>query len=359
MVLSGTLREFILADVLQLLTQQKITGNLILNNGLNEGVVVFKDGIIVAAVKNDENLSNKLFLYLVEIKQAPSNKINKLFTTYESDISALTKQIVRKGYLTESEAKVFCESVTEDILCSLFVWNTGKYRFDSSENVDSLIPANIAITSESIVMEAMRRIDEWNRMKLHINGNIVFVRSKKEPTQKTIIDPFKATAEYLYSLLDGTSPVKEFVGNTCLTEYKIYEGLNELLQQEKIVALPDKLSRSVQAAIEKKKHEHINPASSTFFSSVLALCAVILIILGGHTIFNGMILNTKKQEAYKSKIRPNVINAVQEIGIAELFYESYHREKPSQTSDLKQFNLVFDKDLYYYSLKAVIDSDKD
>lgn len=358
MVLSGTLREFILADVFQLLTQQKITGKLILNNGLNEGIVVFKNGIIVAAEKNDENLSNKLFRYLVEIKQIASNKIRELFASHEGDICSLTKEIIQKGYLAESELKFFCESVTEDIICSLFVWNTGKYRFNSSENIDSLIPANILITSESVIMEAMRRIDEWNRMKSSINENTVFVRNQKEVSKTNLIDPFKATAEYLYNLLDGTSPVKEFISSSCLTEYKIYEGLYELIQQKKVVPLSDKISRSVQAALEKKKQDQTNPVSSTISSFVLALGIVALIVFSGHFLFNSIILFNKKHEAHISRIKPQIKSSKLTIHIAELFYESFYRKKPQTLLDLKDFNLVSDNDLYYYSLEETVDSEK-
>ncbi|HLV31030.1 MAG TPA: DUF4388 domain-containing protein [Chitinispirillaceae bacterium] len=358
MVLSGTLREFILADVFQLLTQQKITGKLILNNGLNEGIVAFKNGIIVAAEKNDENLSNKLFRYLVEIKQIASNKIRELFASYEGDICSLTKEIIQKKYLAESELKFFCESVTEDIICSLFVWNAGKYRFNSSKNIDNLIPANISISSESVIMEAMRRIDEWNRMKGSINENTVFVRNQKDFSKPNIIDPFKATAEYLYNLLDGTSPVKEFISSSCLTEYKIYEGLYELIQQNKVVPLSDKFSSSVQAALEKKKQDQTNPVYSIISSSVLALGIVILIVFSGHFLFNSIILFNKKHESHVSRIKPQINNVKLTIHIAELFYESYYRKKPQSLLDLKDFNLVNDKDLYYYSLEEIIDSEK-
>ena len=71
MVLSGTLREFILADVFQLLAQQKITGKLLLNNGRSEAYVIFENGLVVAAEKDDEKFVSKLFNYLVDILQLP------------------------------------------------------------------------------------------------------------------------------------------------------------------------------------------------------------------------------------------------------------------------------------------------
>ena len=64
MVLSGTLQEFILADIFQILAQQKATGRLILSDGPRRGLAVLQCGIIVSAEEDGETFRNKLVNYL-------------------------------------------------------------------------------------------------------------------------------------------------------------------------------------------------------------------------------------------------------------------------------------------------------
>lgn len=93
----------------------------------------------------------------------------------------------------------------------------------------------------------------------------------------------------------------------------------ELIQQKKIVPLSDKISRSVQAALEKKKQDQTNPVSSTISSFVLSMGIVALIVFCGHFLFNSIILFNKKHEAHISRITPQIKSSKLTIHIAELF----------------------------------------
>lgn len=252
MVLSGTLREFILADVMQLLTQQKVTGRLVINSGSQEGTILFKGGIIIGATRHTETFTNRLFYYLTTVQQQPRNKVRELFSSYDGKTAELTALLEKKGVLTHAELENYATSVVIDIACSLFLWTSGSYHFDAIQSVDSLIPAGIGLPVENIVMEAMRRIDEWHRMKEVINEESVFVPTDKEPDFDTTISPLDDPLYYCYQQLNGTSPVKTFLDNSFLTEYKLYECLYTLLQSEHIQPLKDSLTRSVNAALNRK-----------------------------------------------------------------------------------------------------------
>lgn len=279
MVLSGTLREFILADVFQLLAQQKITGKLILTSGRSQGMVIFKNGLVAGAEKDDEHFTSKLFNYLVDIKNLKESQAQEIFALCEGDLGELTHQIESRNLLTNQELALFAESVVEDVACSMFLWKTGTYRFNSLKAVDTLNPATISIPVENIVMEAMRRIDEWARMREVISHEIIFVKAEKNDSlSNDIFDPFERTADYVFSLINGISPVTEIIKNSCLTEYKIYETLNSLLIAEKITPLSEKITRSVQAALEKKIRDN-QKSPFTIVYSILTTISIILLIL--------------------------------------------------------------------------------
>lgn len=302
MVLSGTLREFILADVLQLLTQQKVTGTLILTNGRSEGNIIFKDGLVVGAVRDQESLAIKLFHYLTTIQQQPKNRVRELFSLYEGKIAELTAELEKRGILTHQELASYAQSVTEDITCSLFLWTTGTYRFASRRTVDALIPVGIAIPIENIVMEAMRRIDEWHRMRVAITEDIIFVHTGKSfEGPAGLFSPLDSPEPYIFQRINGTSPVKSFLTDSFLTDYKIYETIYNLIQSEVIRPLSEQLTKSIQAAIQRNEQD-IRSASvmPPLFSLLISIGIILLIILAAWlyrgVIFSKLTIDTTLQK---------------------------------------------------------------
>jgi hypothetical protein len=355
-VLSGTLREFILADVFQLLTQQRITGKLILNTGRSEGIVIFKNGIIVGAEKENEKTAVKLFQYLVEIKRVPIQRVRELFASNDEDFKALSKEILDLSVATSQEMHLFAESVVEDITCSLFQWKSGSYHFNSMKSVDHLIMFDTSIPVENIVMEAMRRFDEWNRMIDHISDNVIFVKAvKSETPNQHNLDPLQNTPDYLFPKVDGTSPVKLFYQNTCLTEYKVYEALNILLEEKKIILLPSQFSNSVQSAINKKTKIHAPYFVALSFSLILTAGLLIGNIFISKVLLNHYFFSAKLLDSYKYRIDLPVKKSIRNMYIALVNYQITHNSKPTGVGDLENFSLISKNDIYFYKLRAKVE----
>lgn len=291
MVLSGTLREFILADVMQLLTQQKITGNLLLNNGKDEGCIVFRNGNIVSAIKNKETFPKKLFHFLITVQQQQKNKVRELFTTYEGKTAELTAYLENKNILTREELESYATSVVIDITCSLFLWTSGQYRFDSQRTVDHLIPAGIEIPVENVIMEAMRRIDEWHRMREAITGETVFVHTDTVAELQEFSSPSDDPSSWFYHLIDGTTPVRDLLRNAFVTEYKVYETLYFLYQEDLIRPLSDSITQSIHAAILKKKEKESQSTLLQPITTLLGSIGFFLLIILISWLHRGVFLS--------------------------------------------------------------------
>jgi hypothetical protein len=333
-VLSGSLREFILADVFQLLTQQKITGKLLLNNNVDEGAILFKDGAIVGAYKDTEKFENKLENYLIDIKKTNPTDCKSLFAAYKDDIAGLTKEVLSHSLVTEAEISTLAEITVEDITCSLFLWHKGSYRFSTIRNIDRFIPAKISIPIENIVMEAMRRVDEWNRMQEQITDEIIFINTDKGDAKKNLNqDPINDPVGYISQKINGTSPVKELIASTPLSQYKIYESLNTLIQSNSILPLSDKLSKSVQAAIERKNKVVnsfvVSVTISTIITGIIILTQLVFSIgIFRHILFSRVV-------ASQSTARTEVTSAVvhEKFQIARLLLQSQQRLNAATSAD--------------------------
>ena len=165
MVLNGTLEEFILADILNMLMLHKATGHLLLTDEKREGSIIFRSGNIAGAECGDENLSAKLFKYMVDIRRIPADCVNLLFNAHTDNLQALAADILERSMMTSNEFKCFAKRCVEDICCGLLAWERGAYRFNSMQCVTALICGTVAIPPENIILEGMRRADEWARMR--------------------------------------------------------------------------------------------------------------------------------------------------------------------------------------------------
>lgn len=359
MVLSGTLREFILADVFQLLTQQKITGKLILTSGKSDGFVVFKNGQVIYAEKNTEKLPEKLQNYINKFSSRSALKLNELYASFEGNVGGLTLELLKRGFLTKEELTTLAETIIEDICCSLFLWKSGSYRFASMRTVDDLQVQSLTFPVENIVMEAMRRSDEWNRMQESLNKDLVFVRSSKDfSTDLLNTNPIEDSQNYVLSLVDGTSPVSEIVNEACLSEYKIYELLNNLLLNNSITPLSEQYTRSIQAALNQKKREkEANPISSLITIIAVTSTIILLFILANFVvkelIFSPSIRQT---DEFKSKISNSI--SLQKASAAKLYFHAYSGNKATNAEELSGFRLVTNKDIDILKKGTILKSDQ-
>ncbi|MCL2183511.1 MAG: DUF4388 domain-containing protein [Chitinispirillia bacterium] len=277
MVLSGTLKEFILADIFNLLTMQKVTGRLILNCDKREGGIVFKDGIIVGADCGEENLPNKLFNYMIDIKRKSPDHVSQLFDAHAGSLNVLAANILERNLMSQAEMKSFTESCVEDICCSLLTWHRGTYRFNPQRGVAPIACGFVTIPIENIVMEGMRRVDEWARMQEFIKGDMIFVPAAKGVGRPEEFDVNSTPEEYILSLLDGTRTVENIKKTCCICEYRVYESLNALLQAGRVTALQEKYSQSIKAALRRKNAEDASALDKTFVGSILSVAAAIIV----------------------------------------------------------------------------------
>lgn len=342
MVLSGSLREFILADVFQLLTQQKITGKLLLNNNVDEGAILFKDGAIVSAYKDTEKFENKLENYLTDIKKVNPSDCKSLFAAYKDNIAGLTKEVLSHSMMTEAELSTLAEITVEDITCSLFLWHKGSYRFTTIRTVDRLIPAKISIPIENIVMEAMRRVDEWNRMQEHITDEIIFINADKSDMHENVnLDPINDPVGYITQKINGTSSVKELITSTPLSHYKIYESLNTLIQSNKILPLSDKLTKSVQAAIERKNKAVDTFVVSVTISSVITGIIILTQLIFSIGIFRHILFSGVVQSQNETRKETATAISNEKYQVARLLLQSQQRLDASVSPDsLAELRLI-------------------
>jgi hypothetical protein len=167
MAIEGPLRELGIHDVFQLLDLSRKTGALTVTSVLrdNQGTVYFDRGAVVfAAIRSNPHPLGELLLRggkIAEADLARARDAQRALHVHRK----LGELLVESGALTHKELERQVRFQVEEVVFELMSWREGFFSFEEQEVSDAPAEANIRISTESLLMEAARRIDEWSRIE--------------------------------------------------------------------------------------------------------------------------------------------------------------------------------------------------
>lgn len=225
MALEGALKDFGLADILQLIYFQKKSGVLNLNGRDDQVQIVFYEGNVLSAETQKK-------------KKLEETRIEKLLVKKgllkESDLeSALMEQkntgarvwdilINRKLLEKDILMPMLSAQVTETVV-QLFSWKEGIYKFEQQAVVASAdIP--ISLDTQQLLMDGLRVIDEWSQVTGRIAPDTVFKASPKKGIELTSYE------EGILKFIDGENDVRLIIdlsGIDDLHASKAFESLTK------------------------------------------------------------------------------------------------------------------------------------
>jgi hypothetical protein len=340
MALRGSLSEFELAEILQLIARDSKTGQLVLSLGDKEGFIIFHQGSVVAAGNDASNLQKMLFDYLISIKLYSEEELNELLYLCQGEMRLFSQELVNRQYLSGDELIAVTRSAIEDLACSLFLWTEGHYRFDSIDRMDEYIIGGIVFPADSITMEAMRRCDEWKRIQKYIGGETVFSPTSKSPTEarpSTPPSPLTDPIGYVFSLVDGVSNVGQLCSKSIFFEYRVYEMLFGLWQNSRIVPLTVKRT---PPKTPSKKERLVASELATYAATVLAMAVAILLLFSASYLYNTFVLRPPRAERKSETRELAAAQSDQKIRVAFLYYRALEGKPPGTLNQLMLSGMI-------------------
>ena len=164
MALEGTIKDFGLADIFQLIGLQKKTGTLFLK-GLETTVNIhFEDGAVVKAeesLKIPKYLTGRILINLEKIEPYQLEEALEVQKTTARKIGSILigQELINKDDLQEALSFQMKEAVYR-----VFRWKGGDYKFyqDKVEyDRDTVAP----LSSEHLLMDGVRMLDEWPKLE--------------------------------------------------------------------------------------------------------------------------------------------------------------------------------------------------
>jgi hypothetical protein len=179
MALKGTLKDFGIADIFQLISHQSKTGVLHLHSGDQEVRISFVSGDVVRAESSTRQKQDLLGAILVRAEVINESQLQEALELQRRTLRRLGDILVERGALSREDLRQFARLQTTETIYKLFHWQTGTYLFESEEVVydkESIEP----IRSENILMEGFRMVDEWPMVRKRVTSYDLTFRKVKD-----------------------------------------------------------------------------------------------------------------------------------------------------------------------------------
>ena len=156
-----------LSELLQWLSMGQKTGTLAIRGGAGEKRIYFQNGRIISSSSTIER--EYLGHFLVSYGYITEEELTKAMEVQEESKILLGKILVMIGAIAEEDLVELIRLKACETIYDIFLWPEGAFHF-----IDGEIPQRpmvpIAIDVTGIVMEGLRRFDEWQRLRERIRS---------------------------------------------------------------------------------------------------------------------------------------------------------------------------------------------
>lgn len=240
MAIEGPLRELALTDVFQLLDLSRKTGTLTVRPEGREhpAVIRFERGAVVGA--DLAETTGQIGHLLLRAGKVTERAIERARREQQRQPGRpLGALLVEMGYVGEDDLRKQLRFQIEQTVYELIRWKDGYFRFE-----EGAAPAPgtvvVRVPTESLLMEAARRIDEWTTLEAKVPSMAVVPRlvggeADSAPTLDLHPSEWEVLAE-----IDGERPLKRIANELGRSDFDVAKivfglvstGVVEILEPE-------------------------------------------------------------------------------------------------------------------------------
>lgn len=180
--LRGLIGHFQLADLLSLLRSGRQTGSLRVSHGPAESALFVREGFAVFGASSKPEL--RFGRLLVRQGRLSSAEVDALFGAGKPFAGAKSDRVgqmlVAERLLKQDELGPLLEAQTTEVFVDALSWKEGTFWFNENESApDGVVQVHVDL--QGIVMEAVRRLDEFGRLPEIFPNRAIVYRSKVNP----------------------------------------------------------------------------------------------------------------------------------------------------------------------------------
>lgn len=233
MGLEGSIEDFGLADILQLLYFQKKTGLLTVDGRLGRIKVYFLNGNIVAAESKKKMEEKRIGKILVKKGLLTDEKLREVLEKKKNTRSKIGSILVKEGLVSKEDVEEIIVNQLTEIVVQLFNWKKGTYDF-KAQKVQPDRELDISVDTQHMLMDGLRIVDELAVIDEKVTLDTVFERTGAKGLDLT------EEEQKIFDTINGENDVSALVETSGEDEYKVSKILVSLIEKDAIQPLEQK-----------------------------------------------------------------------------------------------------------------------
>ncbi len=297
MALEGTIRDFGLPDIFQLIGLQRKTGLLTLTNERdNESVTItFEGGMVVMADSTARRLEDRLGNVLVKQGKITRERLEEALALQKQTLQRLGHILASASAITTKDLRNALQVQISQIVFRVFRWRDGRYQFTPSDNVDYDRENFAPMSTDFILMEGIRMVDEWPIIEKKIPTFDMVFRPVVDPS---LIDVGAAASpddsgperrqsatgrirlapeeERVFRKVDGVRTVQAIIDGTGAGEFEVCRTLFDFLNRNLIAPAGVGTSPSLEETVARGGRSSVPGYAVAALVAALALAGLLV-----------------------------------------------------------------------------------
>ena len=255
--LRGNLKDFGIAEIFQLIGQQRKSAFLELSSGKKHVEIQFDRGAIVYAAPVGDFIGAALANMLVRCGYASEERAVVLRRKSSASAETVKGLAIESGLISKDDVEELEDLLTKETLFDSLRWSTGSFDFKPGE-VEHDRAYERMMGAEQILMDGLRMTDEWQSIADAIPAEgTVFARACGAETGKALrLDPriSEQKAERVTLLIDGRASVRRVIDLSRIGTFDAMQVIVALREAGLIQAVtPPGVVRRAQLPLRRKQ----------------------------------------------------------------------------------------------------------
>lgn len=279
--LRGNIEDFGMADVFQLIAQQRKTGNLEFVRKGDKIQIQFDHGLVVGAAHVGAFEGSHFADMLLRCGFVTRERFDEFLEESKRTCKSMARIALEREVLSPAELRELEDLITSETLFDLLRWSEGDFDFHAmpvkhDRQRGELIP------TDHILMDGLRMVDEWHQFSPVISDDtIVFqkVSAGEEAERGLAVDIKK-----IYRRVDGRLSVRRIIDLTRIGTFegtRIFADLRKNGLIEPVQVEEERTEKKKWIGVELNR-EFLPVVSATLGSVAALLVLMIGSLIAGH-----------------------------------------------------------------------------
>lgn len=274
--LQGNIERFTLPEIFQLVSSGRKTGTLGIQRDDDIVMVYFKSGSVIYGY--GPRKTYHIGRMLVENGRISSEQLDEAIAEQAKDKASgrrLGQILIEKRYIDRADLESVVRKQVEELIFSLMSWERGSFKFYENQfPTEEEITVNLS--TENVVLEGMRRLDEMTRIKDYLpDFSVVFTLANSEPNQKREIT-LEPEEWNILGLIDGRRTIEDIIQASSLDSIEALKRLASLqlaglvrptksavTNGDKLAGMVDRLSQLIEDYMTERMGQTLGQTSDT------------------------------------------------------------------------------------------------